>query len=135
MILINFRTTKYWTVPICNLSCKTKLMQKHYKFSKIEKNGMHGIIFFSAKFFFYLSTFSPGYLFAIRGRRQGWEKGIRKTLKVPVSQLFSRIFGLRKNPEYLYRLFDVFPKQTTFEMETPSSTSLHSTIISWWVGS
>ena len=43
----------------------------------------------------------------------------------------SKIFGLRKSPEYLYRLFDVLPKQTTCEMETPSSTGLHSAIISW----
>ena len=28
------------------------------------------------------------------------------------------IFGFRKGPEYLYRLFDVLRKQTTCEMKT-----------------
>ena len=37
---------------------------------------------------------------------------------------------LGKAPEYLYRLFDVLPKQATCEMKTPSSTSLLSTMIS-----
>ena len=46
----------------------------------------------------------------------------------------SRIFGLRKSPEYLYRLFDVLPKQTKCEMKSPWSTSLHSAIISWEEG-
>ena len=47
----------------------------------------------------------------------------------------NKIFGLRKSPEYLYRLSDVLPKRTTCEMETPSSAGLHSAIISWSVGS
>ena len=45
----------------------------------------------------------------------------------------SQIFGFRKNPEYLYRIyriFDVLPRQTTYEMETPSRTSLNSAIVS-----
>ena len=36
--------------------------------------------------------------------------------------------------EYLYwlhRLFDILPKQTTYEMKRPSSKSLHTVIISW----
>ena len=75
--------------PICNLSCNPKLMQRHYKLRKIEKNRMNGIIFFfSAKFFVYLSTLFPMHLFAIRGRLQRWEEGIRGTSKIPISQLF-----------------------------------------------
>ena len=70
--LINhLRTREYCTVPICNLSCTPKLMQRHYTLSKIEKNGMNGIIFFfSAKLFVYLSTLSPAHIFAVRGRLQ-----------------------------------------------------------------
>ena len=30
---------------------------------------------------------------------------------------YHRIFGLRKGPEHLYRLFDVLPKQTTFQVQ------------------
>ena len=46
-----------------------------------------------------------------------------------------RSFGLRKSPGYLYQLFDVLPKQTTCEIKTSSSTSLYSTMFSWWIGS
>ena len=28
------------------------------------------------------------------------------------------MFGIRKGHDYLYQLFDVLPKQTTFEMKT-----------------
>ena len=45
-----------------------------------------------------------------------------------------RIFGLKKDPEYLYPLFDIFSKQTTCELKTSTSTSLHSTMISRWTG-
>ena len=39
---------------------------------------MNGIIFFfSAKFFVYLSTLSPVHVFAVRERRQRWERDIR----------------------------------------------------------
>ena len=37
---------KNCTFPISNLSCTPKLMQRYYKLSKIEKNGMIGIFFF-----------------------------------------------------------------------------------------
>ena len=30
---------------------------------------------------------------------------------------YCKIFGIRKCPEYLYRLFDVLPKQATYEMK------------------
>ena len=45
-------------------------------------------------------------------------------------RILRRILGLRESPEYLYRPFDVVPKQTTCEMKTLSNTSLHSAIIS-----
>ena len=51
------------------------------------------------------------------------------------------IFCIRKGPEYLFRLFEVLPKQSTCEMkwneaehmwnESNSSQSLYSTVISW----
>ena len=31
---------------------------------------------------------------------------------------YGSMFGLRKGPEYLYRLFNVLRKQTTYEMKT-----------------
>ena len=30
---------------------------------------------------------------------------------------YHRMFGIRKGHDYLYQLFDVLPKQTTFEMK------------------
>ena len=44
--LMNLRTREHFTVPISNLSHYPKLMQRHYKLSKVEKNGMNGIFFF-----------------------------------------------------------------------------------------
>ena len=44
--LINLRTREYCTFPISNLSCTPTLVQRHYKLSKSEKNGITGIIFF-----------------------------------------------------------------------------------------
>ena len=80
--LINLRR-RYCTILICNLSCTTKLMQRHYKLSKIEKNGMNGIIIFFCKIICYLSTVSPANLSAIRGRLQRWERGMRGDFKNP----------------------------------------------------
>ena len=47
--------------------------------------GMNGIIFFSAKFFVYLSALFPAYLFAVRGRLQRWKGWIKGTSKIPIS--------------------------------------------------
>ena len=52
---------------------------------------MNGIIFFSAKFFAYLSTLSPTHLFAVRGRFQKWEGDIRGLSTIPISLLFSTL--------------------------------------------
>ena len=41
---------------------------------------------------------------------------------------YCRIFGLREDPEYFYRLADVLHKQTTREMKSTSSIILHSAI-------
>ena len=49
--LINLRTRKHFIVPIFNLSRTPMLMQRHDKLTKLEKNGMNGIIFCSAKLF------------------------------------------------------------------------------------
>ena len=46
-----------------------------------------------------------------------------------------RIFGLRKDPGYLYHLLlNILPKQTTCEMKTLASR-LHPKSTSWWTGS
>ena len=52
---------------------------------------MNGIIFFSAKFYVYLSTLSPAYLFAVRGRFQRWEGDIRGLSTILISLLFSAL--------------------------------------------
>ena len=39
----------YFAFPISNLSCTPKLIQRHYKLSKVEMNGVIRIIFFSVK--------------------------------------------------------------------------------------
>ena len=41
-----------------------------------------------------------------------------------------RMFGIRKSPGYLYRLLDVLPKQTTYEITAFQVKVLHSTMIS-----
>ena len=47
LLLINLRTREYCTFPISNLFCTPKLMQRHYKLSKIGNNEMSGMIFHS----------------------------------------------------------------------------------------
>ena len=47
---INLLTKEYCTFPISNLSCIPKLIQRHYKFSKTEKNGI-------IRFFFFLQNY------------------------------------------------------------------------------
>ena len=54
---MNLRTREHFTVPISNLSRNPKLMQKHYNFSEVEKNGMNGIMFFLQN---YLSPVDSG---------------------------------------------------------------------------
>ena len=64
---------------------------KTFELRKTVKNGMNGIIFFSAKFFVSLSTLSPAHRFAIKERLQRREGDIRGTSKTPIFQLFSEL--------------------------------------------
>ena len=47
--LTNLRTREYYTFPISNLFCTPKLIHRHYKLSKIEKNGIIGILLYFCK--------------------------------------------------------------------------------------
>ena len=74
-------------------------MQRHYKLSKIEKKGMNGIIFFFLRNSLFIA---PAHLFAIRGRLQRWEGGIRNTSKISISQLFGELRKFQKNCSGLF---------------------------------
>ena len=53
---MNLRTREDFTIPIFYLPRTRKLICRHYKSRKIEKNQMNGIVFFLQNFFVYIST-------------------------------------------------------------------------------
>ena len=109
-------------------------MQRHQKFSKFEKNGMNGIIFFFCQILCLFVNLVPSASFCYNKRVSKKGQAIRGTSKIPISQLFSE---LGKTQKYIPGLFS--KKKISIliinweKLRSPATATFKNPKISLWI--